>query len=110
MQGRAAVRRAGRRAMSKLNTAPDAGFGMESLVVDAPVITPAQRLIRRSAAVLTALVVVVIGGGLIFLTGVSGGKGYQVAPVLAVMVFVMFGLPGIAVLVRHVQGVWHETR
>lgn len=111
MQGRAAVRRAGRLAVSKLNTAEsDERFVVEPLVDDTPVVTPAQRVMRRTVAVITALTIVVIGGGLIFLTGVSGGKGYQVAPVLALMMLVMFGLPTVAILVRHVQAVWYDTQ
>lgn len=110
MQGRAAVRRAGRLAVSKLNTESDERFVMEPLVDDTPVVTPAQRGMRRAVAVITALVIVAIGGGLMALTAVSGGKGYQVAPVLALMMFVMFGLPAVAVLVRHIRGVWYETQ
>lgn len=109
MQGRAAVRRAGRRAVSKLNTGSER-FVMEPLVDDTPVVTPAQRVMRRAVAVITALIVVVIGGGLMALTAVSGGKGYQVAPVLSLMMFVMFGLPAVAVLVRHLRGVWYDTQ
>ena len=110
MQGRAAVRRAGRVAVSKLNTGSDERFVMEPLVDDTPVVTPAQRVMRRAVAVITALVIVVIGGGLMALTATGGGKGYQVAPVLGLMMFVMFGLPAVAVLVRHIRGVWYETQ
>lgn len=81
----------------------------EAFDVD-PVITPAQRVMRRAGAVILALVVLLIGGGLLFLTAVDGGKGYQVAPVLAVMVLVMFGFPAVAVLIRHIQAVWLETQ
>ncbi len=109
MQARAAVRRAGRRAVSKLNTESSEPFSMEPVSVDLPV-TPADRVIRRAVAVLTAVVTVGIGGGLLFLTAVSGGKGYQVAPVLALMVLVMFGFPALAVLYRHLQSVWHDTQ
>ncbi|MBV1862141.1 MAG: hypothetical protein KUG77_27230 [Nannocystaceae bacterium] len=110
MQARAAVRRAGRLAVSKMSTDSAEPSVMDPSIEEAPVVTPAQRLMRRAVAVLTALIIVIIGGGLIFLTGVSGGKGYQVAPVLSLMMLVMFGFPAVAVLVRHVQGVWYETR
>ena len=110
MQGRAAVRRAGRLAVSKLNTDSDELFVMEPLVDDTPAVTPAQRVMRRAVAVITALIVVVIGGGLMALTAVSGGKGYQVAPVLSLMMVVMFGFPAVAVLIRHLRGVWYETQ
>ncbi len=99
----------GRRAVSRLNTESAEPFVYDP-VADARPVTPVQRVLRRTVAVFTALVMVVIGGGLIFLTAVSGGKGYQVAPVLALMVLVMFGLPALAVLYRHLQGVWHETQ
>jgi len=79
-------------------------------IVEAPPVTPAQRVMRRTVAVLTALIIVAVGGGLIFMTGVGGGKGYQVAPVLALMILVMFGFPALAVLYRHLQGVWHDTQ
>lgn len=109
MQARAEVRRASRRAVSKLNTESSEPFVMDPIVDKLPV-TPAQRVMRRTVAVLTALIMVVIGGGLIFMTAVGGGKGYQVAPVLALMVLVMFGLPAVAVLYRHLQGVWYDTQ
>lgn len=109
MQARAAVRRAGRRAVSKLNTESESPYVMDPIVDDVPV-TPAQRVMRRTVAVLTSLILVAGGGGLLYLTAVSGGKGYQVAPVLALMVLVMFGLPALAVLYRHLQGVWYDTQ
>lgn len=112
MQGRAAVRRAARRAVSKLNTESAERFVMEPLVDDTPVVTPAERVMRRAVAVITALSIVVIGGGLMALTAVGGGRGrgYQVAPVLGLIMFVMFGLPAVAVLVRHLRGVWYDTQ
>ena len=81
-------------------------------IMDEPKVTLAQRVVRRTVAVLTAVIVVVIviGGGLLFMTAVDGGKRYQVAPVLALMVLVMFGVPAVAVLYRHLQGVWQDTQ
>lgn len=110
MQARADVRRAGRRVAAKLKTAPRSAQSWSGYIFDEPVpVTPAQRIARRTVAVLTALLIVLIGGGLLTLTAVSGGKGYQVAPVLSLMIGVMFGLPALAMLYTHVRSVWQET-
>ncbi len=110
MQARAEVRRAGRRAEAKLRTNSSSEQSWSGYIIDEPApVTPAQRIVRRTVAVLTAALLIAIGGGLVLLTAVSGGKGYQVAPVLSLMIGVMFGLPALAMLYKHVQGVWQET-
>lgn len=109
MRARAEVRRAGRRAEAKLN---HQSYDAEaSVMVEEPKvpITAGQRFARRAGAVLLTLAVLVVGGTLLILTATSGGKGYQVAPVLALMVGVLFGFPAAAVLGQHIRSVWSET-
>ena len=109
MRARAEVRRAGRRAQAKLNHGSTTGAQTVVIHDEPAVVSATQRVLRRIGAVVLTFVVLTGGGALLWLTAFSGGKGYQVAPVLALMVLVMFGLPALAVLVRHVQNVWHET-
>jgi hypothetical protein len=109
MRARAEVRRAGRRAAAKQNVQPLDPAAPGYVVDVAPEVSRPQRIVRRAFAVLVMLSVVVVGGALILLTAITPGKGSQVGPILAAMVAVMFGFPGIAVLFRYVQNVWYET-
>ncbi|MEM6291577.1 MAG: hypothetical protein AAGA54_09940 [Myxococcota bacterium] len=72
-----------------------------------------QRSTRANAAAKAqaiAMVAASIGVGATFLyfLATAGGKGYQVAPVLALMVLVLFGVPAVAVLVRNVQAAFAD--
>ncbi len=111
MAARAEVRRAGRRAQAKLQRSSQTPGASEPLtyVEEARVVSPVQRVLRRLGAIV--LMVVVLGGGGLLMLGLAfdGGKGYQVAPVLALIVAVLFGFPGACVLVAHVRNVWRET-
>ncbi len=69
-----------------------------------------DRILRRLGALM--LMVMVLGGGGVLMLGLAldGGKGYQVAPVMALMVAVLFGFPGACMLAVHVRDVWRETK
>lgn len=108
MQARAEVRRAGRRAQAKLQRSPAEPSGPD-YVEPEEVIAGSERILRRLGALM--LMVVVLGGGGVLMLGLAfdGGKGYQVAPVLALMVALLFGFPGACMLAVHVRDVWRET-
>ena len=72
-------------------------------------ITARDRMLRRTGAVLMAIFFPLAGVVFLLLAGTSGGKGYQVAPVLSLMVGVLFGIPMVSILFRNVRAVWYET-
>lgn len=111
MQSRAAVRRAGRRAEAKLRREPFDGQPMlDYYVEEKPAVTTTQRVIRRAVAVLIAILVPVVGSILLLAAAFDQGKGYQVAPVMTLMVAVLFGIPAVSIAVRHARTVWHDTK
>lgn len=110
MQARAAVRRAGRRAEAKLNREPFDGEPMDYYVEEKPPVTAAQRVLRRTAAVLMAVLVPLVGGLFLLAAAFDEGKGEQVAPVMTLMVAVMFGIPVVSILVRNARAVWYDTK
>ena len=111
MQARVAVRRAGRLAEAKLRREPFDGDGSFDYYIEerSPVST-AQRVIRRTIAVLIAILVPVVGGLLLLAAAFDQGKGYQVAPVMTLMVAVLFGIPAVSIAVRHARTVWQDTK
>lgn len=110
MQARVAVRRAGRLAEAKLRRDPSTGGGLEDYYIEeTPPVSTSERVIRRTLAVLMALLIPPLGAVFFLMAATSGGKGYQVAPVLTLMVAVLFGIPTVSILFRHVKAVWWET-
>ncbi len=97
-----------RRAPTKLQPAKDELSAPDGVEPEKTV-AGSERLLRRLGAVM--LMLVVLGGGAVLLLALAfdGGKGYQVAPVLALMGAVLFGIPGACVLAAHVRDVWRET-
>ncbi|MCR9159319.1 MAG: hypothetical protein ACE37F_08620 [Nannocystaceae bacterium] len=65
---------------------------------------------RRTLAVAGAVLIPLVGGVFLLGAALDPGKGYQVAPVMTLMVAALFGIPLISVLFRNVRTVWWETR
>ncbi len=110
MRARAEVRRAVRREQAKHNTTPFDGKPFDYYVEEKPELTDNQKFVRRAGAVAMALVFPVLGALFLLVAATGRGKGEQVAPVLSLMVGVLFGIPLVSILVRNVQAVWEETR
>ncbi len=99
MGQRADIRRA-RRSRSAESTE-----GSEAEVDDVPVVVPSS-LSQQIAALLMAVVLPLGGGWFLFELATTPGKGEQVAPVLAIGIGVLFGLPLLLLLYRHLRRVF----
>lgn len=110
MQARVAVRRAGRLAEAKLRRTPLSSQPTDEYDVEETVpVSTFVRVIRRTCAVLMAALLPPLGVLFCLSAAMSRGKGYQVAPVLTLMVAVLFGIPTVSILFRRVKTVWWET-
>jgi len=109
MRGRAEVRRAQRRAVSKLGTEPRGGDPLDVYIEEPEPVSAGQRVLRRALAILMAVFIPLIGAALLVMGAFDGGTGYQVGPILALMVGVMFGIPTISILIRHARAEWQAT-
>lgn len=73
--------------------------------VDASDVMPAS-LSQQIVALLMALVLPLAGFWFLFELATTPGKGDQVAPVLAIFVGVLFGVPALLLLYRHLRRVF----
>ncbi len=62
----------------------------------------------KIGAVVMVAGVMGVGGAFLYFLATSGGKGYQVAPVLALMVLVLFGVPSMVVLGRNLRAAFDD--
>ncbi len=99
MGQRANIRRARRASNTEPHT--EAGPGID----DAPEFAPSS-LSQQVVALLMAVVLPLGGSWFLFQLATTPGKGEQVAPALAIGIGVLFGIPSLMLLYRHLRRVF----